>query len=285
MGPDSQRWAPIHRRRFCRWLHFTLVCELLSKFSVPVSSWRQSMFVSTPALLHSCSLDGHRRPVLVTPVERFSRKAPLCADTSRGQRQQRRDNSIGRVEETVVLAYHKRAGLVTTHSDELWRDTVYDDVLATLPKHLRQHRWHAIGRLDRDTVGLLLLTNDGALVHHATQPGTKVPKTYVAECRGSLSTGDVAQLRTGVQLTGGLGVTAPAEVDVLEERPAEGTTLLRIVISEGESPPPTSARGRAMTARPRRRKEPPGPPNASGSRLPGATPRACCGWGRAARRR
>jgi hypothetical protein len=129
------------------------------------------------------------------------------------------------------------------------------------------------------------LTNDGALVHHATQPGTKVPKTYVAECRGSLSTGDVAQLRTGVQLTGGLGVTAPAEVDVLEERPAEGTTLLRIVISEGESPPPTSARGRAMTARPRRRKEPPGPPNASGSRLPGATPRACCGWGRAARRR
>ena len=107
------------------------------------------------------------------------------------------------VQETIVLAYHKRRGLVTTHDDELGRETVYQDLEKTLSPHLRKERWHAIGRLDADTTGLLLMTNDGALVHHATQPGTKLPKCYLALCKGLLEEDQLDALRQGVELSGG----------------------------------------------------------------------------------
>jgi len=135
--------------------------------------------------------------------------------------------------ETIVLAYNKPVGLITTHDDELGRKTVYDDVHDSLPKHLKRHKWHAIGRLDADTDGLLLLTNDGALVHHATHPSSKVPKTYMALCRGILQEEQIQQLREGVELTGGLGTSLPAEIVV--EGFEENATLLRITICEGKN--------------------------------------------------
>ena len=135
--------------------------------------------------------------------------------------------------ETFVLAYHKRRGLVTTHNDELGRETVYQDLAKTLPPHLKREHWHAIGRLDADTTGLLLMTNDGALVHHATQPGSKLPKAYHALCKGLLRDEQIDALRHGVELTGGLGISAPAEVDVLRYETA--TTWLGITISEGKN--------------------------------------------------
>ncbi|MBL8787673.1 MAG: rRNA pseudouridine synthase, partial [Deltaproteobacteria bacterium] len=113
---------------------------------------------------------------------------------------------------TKVLAYHKPRGVVTTHDDELGRETVYDRLRATLDASLAVEDWHAIGRLDQDTTGLLLVTNDGALVHHATQPATKVPKTYRALVKGRLDEGTLQALRDGVELSGGLGRSAPCEV-------------------------------------------------------------------------
>ena len=139
----------------------------------------------------------------------------------------------GAPHETFVLAYHKRRGLVTTHNDELGRETVYQDLAKTLPPHLKREHWHAVGRLDADTTGLLLMTNDGALVHHATQPGSKLPKAYHALCKGLLRDEQIDALRHGVELTGGLGISAPAEVDVLRYETA--TTWLGITISEGKN--------------------------------------------------
>ncbi len=138
-----------------------------------------------------------------------------------------------RADRTRVIAYHKPRGLLTTHADELGRETVYDRLRSLLTPTLAQIPWHAIGRLDQDTTGLLLFTNDGALVHHATQPATKVVKTYTALAKGLLSEDTVARLRAGVPLTGGLGTTSPAEVEITAFQAA--TTWVTIRISEGKN--------------------------------------------------
>ena len=134
---------------------------------------------------------------------------------------------------TKVLAYHKPRGVVTTHDDELGRETVYDRLRATLDASLAVEDWHAIGRLDQDTTGLLLVTNDGALVHHATQPATKVPKTYRALVKGRLDEGTLQALRDGVELSGGLGRSAPCEV--LLEVHQTATSWITLTLTEGKN--------------------------------------------------
>lgn len=134
---------------------------------------------------------------------------------------------------TKVLAYHKPRGVVTTHDDELGRETVYDRLRATLDASLAVEDWHAIGRLDQETTGLLLVTNDGALVHHATQPATKVPKTYRALVKGRLDEGTLQALRDGVELSGGLGRSAPCEV--LLEVHQTATSWITLTLTEGKN--------------------------------------------------
>ncbi len=134
---------------------------------------------------------------------------------------------------TIVLAYHKPKGLLTTHRDELGRETVYDRLSTLLSPDLRRIEWHAIGRLDADTTGLLLFTNDGALVHFATQPGSKLPKTYRALVKGLLEEPALDRLRNGVELTGGLGRSSPCEVTLVAHQIA--TTWIDLTLSEGKN--------------------------------------------------
>ncbi len=135
--------------------------------------------------------------------------------------------------EPIVIAYHKPRGLITTHADELGRETVYDRLRQRLPAALREVSWHAIGRLDAETTGLLLFTDDGGLVHHATQPATKLVKTYRVLAKGLLDEGQLERLRAGVELSGGLGMSGPAEVAL--ERYQIATTWLTLKISEGKN--------------------------------------------------
>lgn len=155
-------------------------------------------------------------PCIVRGMTRATRKSPTPAS-----------------DRTRVIAYHKPRGLLTTHADELGRETVYDRLRALLPPPLAKISWHAIGRLDQDTTGLLLFTNDGALVHHATQPATKLVKTYAALAKGLLTEETIARLRVGVPLTGGLGTSGPAEVEITAFQAA--TTRVTIRISEGKN--------------------------------------------------
>lgn len=134
---------------------------------------------------------------------------------------------------TIVLAYHKPKGLVTTHQDEHGRETVYDRLVPRLPPELRSVRWHAVGRLDKDTTGLLLFTNDGAFVHHATQPARALSKTYLVLAKGLLGESDLAKLREGVELTGGLGRSGPAKAELVGHGVA--TTWLSLEIHEGKN--------------------------------------------------
>jgi 23S rRNA pseudouridine2605 synthase len=97
---------------------------------------------------------------------------------------------------TLALAFHKPPGCVTSHADPQERPTVFDLLSKALPKDLRRYGWHAVGRLDVDTTGLLLFTNDEHLVAHATRPETKLPKRYLARVQGRATSHKLAELRT-----------------------------------------------------------------------------------------
>jgi 23S rRNA pseudouridine2605 synthase len=123
--------------------------------------------------------------------------------------------------ERQPLAYvllHKPAGVVTTASDPQGRRTVVDLVPA-------EPRVVPVGRLDADTTGALLLTNDGDLAHRLAHPRYGVPKVYEADVEGSPSDDAIARLRAGIELEDGL--TAPAEVERL------GRGRLELTLHEG----------------------------------------------------
>ena len=144
---------------------------------------------------------------------------------------QRIDTATARVEldgdlipvapDLVYYLLNKPDGVVTTADDPQGRPTVVTLVPA-------EPRVFPVGRLDRQTEGLLILTNDGALAQLLTHPSHGVPKEYVAEVAGGTpAPGALRALRQGVELDEGR--TAPAEVGVL----AEG--VLRLVIHEGRN--------------------------------------------------
>ncbi len=124
------------------------------------------------------------------------------------------------VENKIYFLLNKPLGVVTTASDPQNRPTVLDLVSTDT-------RIFPVGRLDMNTEGLLLLTNDGRLAHLLTHPSSGIPKEYLARVDGDPSPGDLRRLREGVMLEDGM--TAPAQVS----RVSEG--LIRIVIHEGRN--------------------------------------------------
>jgi 23S rRNA pseudouridine2605 synthase len=128
------------------------------------------------------------------------------------------------------LMLNKPVGVITTAKDEAARTTVLD---AVGEEGLAGHRLFPVGRLDADTSGLLVLTDDGELAFRLTHPRYKVAKEYIAVVAGSPSASDLESMRTGVQLED--GKTQPAEVEVVGFDPAAGTgrTEVRVVIREG----------------------------------------------------
>ncbi|HEX7135868.1 MAG TPA: pseudouridine synthase [Iamia sp.] len=121
---------------------------------------------------------------------------------------------------SVYYLLNKPAGVVTTADDPQGRPVVVDLVPA-------EPRVFPVGRLDLDTEGLLLLTNDGDLTHRLTHPSFGVEKEYLAEVEGEPGRGALRRLREGVELDDGL--TAPATVGVVSP------SMLRIVIHEGRN--------------------------------------------------
>lgn len=127
--------------------------------------------------------------------------------------------------ERTYLAFHKPAGCVTTRSDPEGRKTIYDflgDV----------GRWVApVGRLDLETSGLLLLTDDTVWADHVTNPGSGIPKAYRVRARGGLTDEKIRLLREGVWLDD--GKTLPARVVVVSANAKR--TLLDLTIVEGRN--------------------------------------------------
>ncbi len=127
---------------------------------------------------------------------------------------------IGLRPDAVWYLLNKPAGVVTTASDPQGRPTVVELV----PDDVRVF---PVGRLDTDTEGLLLLTNDGDATHRLTHPSYGVDKEYLAHVEGRPSRGAIRRLREGIELDDGL--TAPAKASLV------GPSIVRLVIHEGRN--------------------------------------------------
>jgi 23S rRNA pseudouridine2605 synthase len=136
-----------------------------------------------------------------------------------------------------VLIYHKPAGEVTTRSDPEGRPTVFERLPAP-----HAGRWIVIGRLDVNTTGLLLFTNDGALAHRLMHPSSEVEREYLVGVRGAPSAAVLEQLRRGLMLEDG-----PARFDRIDPvpetdgrspgwgNPESVQTEFRVVLHEGRN--------------------------------------------------
>ena len=124
----------------------------------------------------------------------------------------------------VYLLFNKPAGVVTTANDPEGRPTVIDYVPAN-------PRVFPVGRLDQDTTGLLLLTNDGELANRVTHPRYEVEKTYLVQIRGPVSRKHLHQLQNGVELDDGPAKARKATLKIADQT----RSLLEIVIAEGRN--------------------------------------------------
>ncbi len=125
------------------------------------------------------------------------------------------------------IILNKPVGYVSTVKDQFSRPTVID----LLGDEIKA-RVFPVGRLDYDTEGLLLLTNDGSMTYKVTHPKHNIDKTYIAVIKGGISISGLAKLRSGVKLSDGF-VTSPAQVEMLDAQ--GGHTTVRITIHEGKN--------------------------------------------------
>jgi len=127
---------------------------------------------------------------------------------------------IGVRQGLVYYLLNKPIGVIATSKDPQERSTVVD-LVPTYP------RVFPVGRLDADTEGLILLTNDGDLTHYLTHPSFGIEKEYLVQVEVKPSRNAIRELRQGVELDD--GITAPARVSLVDEK------LLKIVIHEGRN--------------------------------------------------
>jgi pseudouridine synthase len=130
-----------------------------------------------------------------------------------------------RREKRVYLLLYKPTGYITTHRDPQGRPTIYD----LLPDENRY--LFSAGRLDLDTSGLIILTNDAQFAERMTNPEYHVPKTYLVKANRHLTDEDLDRLRRSIELRD--GATRPAAVTRIRE--AGGKTVFEITITEGRN--------------------------------------------------
>ena len=134
---------------------------------------------------------------------------------------------IGVEKNNVYIVLNKPEGYITTVKDQFDRPSVLD-----LVKDIDE-RVYPIGRLDYETSGLLLLTNDGDLTYKLTHPKHEVDKTYVARVKGKLTPDEIKMFKSGLKIED--YVTAPAKLKVIRYDEKTNVSLLEIKIHEGKN--------------------------------------------------
>lgn len=135
-------------------------------------------------------------------------------------------NQLNNKEEKVYYLLNKPRGVVTTAHDEKGRKTVVDLIPTTA-------RIYPVGRLDYDTTGIIILTNDGDLTSLLTHPKNNIEKTYVAKVNGFLTSVMVDKLRKGVVFDGKKSHSAKVKVKKYDKK--NDTSLVEITIHEGRN--------------------------------------------------
>ena len=128
----------------------------------------------------------------------------------------------------VYYLLNKPRGVISSAKDDKGRKTVVDILADTVTT-----RVYPVGRLDYDTTGLLLLTNDGEMANKLTHPRFEFEKTYVAKVQGIIRNEEMKQLRIGVKVDG--RKTKPAKTKLLDTDTSKKTSLVQLTIHEGRN--------------------------------------------------
>ncbi|MDR1327532.1 MAG: rRNA pseudouridine synthase [Heliobacteriaceae bacterium] len=133
------------------------------------------------------------------------------------------NGQLVRPAKALYYKFYKPAGYITTSDDEKGRKTIYD-LLPEIMLGLKP-----VGRLDKDSTGLLILTNDGDLINELTHPSVKVPKTYIVTIDSRIRKHQLEQMAAGIEIEP--GKTAYADVMVLEADNKH--TMMQITLYQG----------------------------------------------------
>ena len=119
--------------------------------------------------------------------------------------------------------FYKPAGYITTSDDEKGRKTIYD----VIPKELSELK--PVGRLDKDSTGLLIMTNDGELINQLTHPSVKVSKVYIVSVEGKVGINDLETLYKGIEIEKGKMAYADAQIIEFDKN----STMLQVILTQG----------------------------------------------------
>lgn len=125
----------------------------------------------------------------------------------------------------IYLMMNKPKDVICATDDE-----VHVTVIDLLDEKYQKYRPFPVGRLDKDTTGLLLITNDGAFSHEMMSPKKEVPKTYIAQVQGKVTEEDVKKFQDGVTLDDGY-MTKPAKLEILR---SGAVSFVRVTLTEGK---------------------------------------------------
>ena len=133
------------------------------------------------------------------------------------------DGNLIKPDNFVYIRFYKPAGYITSLNDEKGRKTIYD----ILPEEVKNLK--PVGRLDKDSSGLLIMTNDGDFINSLTHPKVKIPKVYKVVVEGKMTRQKVLELEKGIEIEKGKIAYAQVDcVDVLSD-----TTVLQITLYQG----------------------------------------------------
>jgi len=123
--------------------------------------------------------------------------------------------------------FYKPAGYITTSEDEKGRKTIYD----IIPPELKKLK--PVGRLDKESTGLIVMTNDGELINEMTHPSIKVPKTYIVTINGKLTPEDGEKMFNGLEIETDTGEKKTAYAEVLPIELGNKSSMVQVVLYQG----------------------------------------------------
>ncbi len=137
------------------------------------------------------------------------------------------DNKPVKPQKTEYYKFYKPAGYITTTEDEKGRKTIYD----LIPQEL--HHLKPVGRLDKESTGLIILTNDGDFINEMTHPSIKVPKVYIVTINGKFTKDDAEKMLNGIEIETDSGEKKIAYAESLPIEIKPKTSIIQVVLYQG----------------------------------------------------